>query len=120
MAIYRPSSARAALFAAALTLAPLSLGGAQEAISQAKLEAFVIAAVEINRLIDQWGPVIDSAESEEKAESLKREAEAELIAAIERTEGITREEYRAIVGEARRDPNLAARIRQTFDDMRGQ
>lgn len=93
---------------------------AQDQFEQAKLESFVTAAITVNELIEQWTPRINGAQNEAEAAELRDEANAELAAAIEQTNGITVEEYREISQAVRGDPQLAARVTEIYQDRVGQ
>ena len=83
---------------------------AQAEFEPAKLEAFVTAAMKMNEVIEQWQPRVDTAWSEAEAETLRERAEAEITAAIARTEGISVGEYRQIYDAAGNDPQLRLRL----------
>lgn len=93
---------------------------AQDQYEQAKLESFVTAALAVNRLVDQWTPRIQSAQDDTEAANLREQANGELVAAIEQTDGISVEEYREISQAAQTDPGLMDRISGIFDEMQPQ
>ena len=102
-----------AVLAAALPAAPRAL--AQEAVPAAaltddKLHAFIIAALKVGDLIDQWSPKIEEAKTPEEQEQLKQQANNELVAAIHSSGDLTLPEYRAISTAAENDPALQERI----------
>lgn len=102
-----------AALAASLPAAPRAF--AQEAVSAAsltddKLHAFIIAALKVGDLIDQWEPKIEAAKTPAEQEQLKQQANSELVAAIESGGGMTLPEYRAISSAAENDPALQERI----------
>ena len=107
--------ARALVLAALLCLFGLTTGAqAQVSFDDQKLEAFVVAVVKVDRLIDSWAPKIRSAESEAQAEAMNQQANAELRQAIEQTDGITVDEYKAISDAMRLDGDLMARIETIY------
>ncbi|MFQ5774087.1 MAG: DUF4168 domain-containing protein [Kiloniellaceae bacterium] len=108
------------VLAAALGLSLAGPARAQASFDEAKLEAFVTAAVAVGALIDQWLPRIKSAESQEAADRLRAQANAELVAVIDRTDGISVDEYKAINDAARSDPALSARIEGIYQQMTKQ
>ena len=85
-----------------------------EDYSDAALEAFVSAAVEVSKRIETWRPIIESAADEDERETLIADAQADLARAIDETEGIDQDEYYAIYNAAREDEALRARIDQLF------
>ena len=88
---------------------------AQAPVEEQKLDSFVTAALTVQDLIDQWTPRIDGAENEEQAQQLVEEANAELAAAIEATDGITLDEYVEIRNAAQNDPALSANIAEKIE-----
>lgn len=102
-----------AVLAASLPAAPRAL--AQEAVPAAaltddKLHAFIIAALKVGDLIDQWSPKIEAAKTPEEQDKLKQQANNELVAAIHSSGDLTLPEYRAISTAAENDPALQERI----------
>jgi hypothetical protein len=93
---------------------------AQTIIDPAKLEAFVKAAVEANKVIDRWQPQIDAASSEARVEQLREQADSEIEAVIAATENMTLDEYRTIYHAAEIDAVLAAMITELFKKRMGQ
>ena len=102
-----------------LALAPLAGAFAQAEFEEAKLESFVTAAIAVNDLIEQWGPRIEQAEDEQQAAQLREQANAEMVTAIDQTEGISVEEYQTIVQAARNDPQLSGQLQQMFEAEAG-
>ena len=93
---------------------------AQEQYDQAKLESFVTAALEVNRLIEEWTPRIQGAQSETEAAGMREQANDELVEAINEADGITVDEYREISQAAQTDPELMARISEMIDELQPQ
>jgi hypothetical protein len=91
----------------------------QAEFTDQQLESFVVAALAVDELIRAWNPRIQGAENAEQAAQLREEANAELVEAITRTEGITLEEYQEIGRTARDDPALAARINDIYEARTG-
>jgi len=110
----------AALLVATFAVAVFGPAQAQNDFGKAKLEAFITAAVTIEQLVQRWMPQISGAESQERAAKLQQKAQAELLAAIEETDGITVEEYYEIGEAARNDPVLSARLEKMFLDKKGK
>lgn len=117
---FRPTSAlRAALLAVALSLAAAAPAAAQTQYSEAKLQAFVTAAIAVSDLFEKWSPQINAAESQEKAEEMAHQADSEMIAAIENVPGISLEEYTQIIQDTRQDEALSDRIRGIYQKRSG-
>jgi hypothetical protein len=110
----------AAVVALSLAFAAAGAAQAQAQYEQEKLESFVVAALEVNRLVEQWTPRIQEAPSEAEAAEMRDQANGELVNAINSANGITIDEYREISQAAQADPTLMARISEIFDDMQPQ
>lgn len=107
--------AGAAVLATLLGIASVTPLRAQSDVPDAKLESFVVAAISVQDLIEQWSPRIQGAQSEEEAASMREQANVELAEAIEQTEGMTVEEYQQIGEQAQQDPELNARIQEIYE-----
>ena len=99
-------------FAILLGATTIGVANAQAAVSDAKIHAFLTAAMSVSKVIEQWTPRIEGAESQEAADNLIAQANAELTAVIEGTDGISPDEYKEITEAARTDPVLSARIEE--------
>lgn len=110
---------RALLLAAVLALPGATVATAGSAYSEQKLDAFVEAAVQVRALSTTWQQRISAAGSEAEASELRNQAGEEIVAAVEGTEGITLVEYNQIVEDARKDPELSARIGSMLKEREG-
>jgi hypothetical protein len=110
----------AIIMAFALVNLPTGAPQAAEQFQQAKLESFVTAALAVNQLVEQWSPRIQAAQSETEKTQMREQANRELVAAIEHSDGITVDEYKQISQAAQSDPQLMERITKIFDDMQAQ
>ena len=105
----------AIFLAGILAIASTTAVHAQAQYDDAKLESFVTAAIAVNALVEQWTPRIQNAENESQAAELRTQANEELKAAIEATQGITVEEYREIGRAIQGDPELMGRVAKIYD-----
>lgn len=110
---------RAALIVVAFVCAAFASAQAENEFAEAKLKAFITAAVVVDQLVQRWVPEINGADSQETAAKLQKQAQTELLAAIEGTDGITVEEYQKIGEAAKKDPALSARLQKMFLDKKG-
>ena len=108
------------LLVVALVGAVLALGprASADEYSDATLEAFVSAAIEISRRIETWRPLIEGTADKDERDALIEDAQADLARAIEETEGISGDEYYAIYEAAREDEALRGRIDRIFRNRR--
>jgi hypothetical protein len=103
------------LLAALMVVAvPEALAQAQPAtppaeLSQARLEAFADAAIEVQQLETELNAELQGTDSPEEAARLQQEAQLEASRAVE-AQGLTTDEYLAIVQAAEQDPALYAMI----------
>ena len=88
-----------------------------EEYSQAKLQSFADAVLAVNAIVEQWRPQIQAAASEADRQRMAEQANEEMRAAVEGTDGMTVEEYQAIAQAAQADPQLMARLDQMFKEM---
>ena len=102
------------LVGAVLALAPRA---SADEYSDATLEAFVFAAIEVSRRIETWRPLVESAADEDEREALIEEAQADLARAIEEADGIDEDEYYAIYNDARENEALRKRIDEIFSAL---
>ncbi len=96
---------------AGIATAPASAG---TNFAQSKLEAFVTAVMAVDELVQKWTPRIRGAGKGEEDAKLRAEADAELLAAIEGTDGITVAEYKQI-GDAA--PDRAPQNLSRWDEL---
>lgn len=101
---------------AALLLTTGRAAVAAEDYSEAKLQSFASAVMAVNAVVEQWRPQIQAAPSEAEKQQMAEQANQEMRAAVDGTEGITVDEYQAIAQAAQSDAALMARIDQVFKD----
>ena len=90
---------------------------AAEDYSDAKLQSFASAVIAVNAVVEQWRSQIQSAPDEAEKQQMAEQANQEMRAAVDGTEGITVEEYQEIAQAAQADAALMARIDQVFQEM---
>jgi outer membrane murein-binding lipoprotein Lpp len=100
-----------------LVLAGPRASTAQEAFTDAKLHSFASAVVAVNAIVERWRPQIQAAPSDADKQRMAEQANEEMRAAVEGTEGLSVEEYQAIAQAAQGDPQLMARIDKVFKEM---
>lgn len=103
--------------AVAQTAAPPAPGEVV-APSDATLEAFVIAALEVERIETGFRDRVAEAQSEEDRAALVEQANGEMVAAVEETPGIDVETYVGIMQQAQQDPALTERLVAMIEDAR--
>lgn len=105
-----------ALFFGAGVGGPVLAQSATPSFSDAKLASFIDAAKKVDGVITAWNPKIEGAKTPEDKEKVLGQAENEAVKAIEKTKGISVEEYRQISQAARSDPQLAAKLDQLYQN----
>ena len=110
----------ALLLAIAIAAATLTLGSRASAdeYSDATLEAFVSAAIEVSRRIEFWRPRVEGTADRDERDALIEDAQSDLVRAIKETVGISEDEYYAIYEAAREDEALRGRIDLVFGNRR--
>lgn len=78
-------------------------------LTETQVEAFIDAATSIRAVIQDYQPRVQAAESQEQAADLQREAQGELVIAVEAA-GLTPTEYQRIAAAAQSDPQVAQRL----------
>ncbi|WP_164516406.1 DUF4168 domain-containing protein [Minwuia thermotolerans] len=121
------AAAAIAISAAAATapaLAPQSAAQAQQTqggesaeVSAGKVDAFAAAIVRIQEISDEWQQRLATAESAEQQQAMRKEANSEMLSAVE-GEGISVEEYSRIANLASSDPALQQRINNAVQELR--
>lgn len=89
--------------------------------SENKLEAYADAVVQVSALVAEWRPKIQSAQQEqdkEKVRDLQKQANAELMKAVQDAEGITLDEYKRISQAVRQDKELYNRLQGMVQERR--
>lgn len=84
-------------------------GQQQVQVSEDQLEKFAEATDEIADIREEYQEKLNSAGSQEKAQSLQGEASEEMMGAIE-SAGMTVAEYNQIASAVQMDPNLRSRL----------
>jgi len=108
-------SLTATLAAAALT-AGLSFQAAAQSevptaatVTDAELQSFAAATVEIQMLVAEWRPQIESAATPERRAELNQQAEAEMVQVVT-DHGLSVEDYTGYAELAQSDPEFMARV----------
>ncbi|TVQ29490.1 MAG: DUF4168 domain-containing protein [Geminicoccaceae bacterium] len=78
-------------------------------IGDEALRRFAVAALEVQEIGRTWQEAAQQAQTEAEMESLREDAQSQMVEAVE-NEGLTVDDYNAIVAAAEADPELAARI----------
>lgn len=79
-------------------------------LSDQKLKSFAVAFLEVNKINQTYQPQIQAAGSPEDEQRIRQQAGADMIQAVDSSQGISVEEYNMIIQAAQVDPELAQRI----------
>ena len=88
-----------------------------EVFTEEKIDAFVIALQQVDRIRKSYVPQIRAAETREEQAALVESANAEIVERIEETPGMSVDEYLDIGERAQRDPQLSQRIQSHFEGI---
>jgi outer membrane murein-binding lipoprotein Lpp len=102
---------------AALLLTSGRASLAADEYSDAKLQSFASAVLAVNAIVEQWRPQIEAASSDAEKQQMAAQANEEMRAAVDGTEGMSVEEYQKIAQAAQGDATLMARIDKVFKQM---
>ena len=104
------------VFAALFLLSGRAVIAADE-YSDAKLQSFASAVMAVNAVAERWRPQIQAAPSEAHKQQMAEQANQEMRAAVDGTDGMSVDEYQRIAQAAQADTALMARIDQVFKQM---
>jgi hypothetical protein len=78
-------------------------------ISDSELRSFAVAALEVQRINNEYMPRVEAARTSEEQQQLVLVATNEKVQAVE-TRGLSVEKYQEILQQAQTDPEMADRI----------
>lgn len=118
----------AACLSAGVAFAPHALaqdanqpsGSAVEApaVTDEKLESFVVAFNEVEQVKQDYTQQLQAAESPEEQKQIQNEAGQRMLQAVEDTDGISIDEYNQILQTAQADPDLAQKLTDAIGQSR--
>lgn len=125
MPLKRTLTATTMALTLAVTAASMMALSAQGAVAQEaeaaytgeQLDAFTVAYLQVVDLREKYTPVLQAAETQEQQQAIIDEANAEMMEAIEGTEGMTLDAYEAIAKAAAEDAELNQRIMARIEEM---
>lgn len=125
MPLKRTLTATTMALTLAVTAASMTALSAQGAVAQEaeaaytgeQLDAFTVAYLQVVDLREKYTPVLQAAETQEQQQAIIDEANAEMMEAIEGTEGMTLDAYEAIAKAAAEDAELNQRIMARIEEM---
>lgn len=88
-----------------------SAAPAAQPLTQEDLQAFVDANTQVAEISQKWSPRFTEAETAEEQAQIRRQAEKEMIEAVEES-GLTPEQYSMIAVEAQRNPEVQRLLEQ--------
>lgn len=88
-------------------------------LSDEKLKSFAVAFLEVSRINQTYQPQLQAADSPEDEQRLRQQAGADMIQAVDSSQGISVEEYNMIIQAAQVDPELAQRINGHITEAAG-
>ena len=86
-------------------------------LSQSEIETFADAAIEVQRVQQEFDSQVQAAQNAEEIEQLQQQAQQDARQAIE-NHGLSVDEYTAILQAANQDPQLYAMIVETMEQKR--
>lgn len=99
--------------AAPETAVPLPAPTEAAPVDEQKLQSFVVAFLEVNKVGQEYQPRLQAAAADQAEQAkIQEEASQKMVEAVEGTNGITVEEYSTILSSAQTDPQLAGQINE--------
>jgi len=86
-----------------------------DSFSDEKLQAFVVALLDVENIRQSYTQAVAEADDEEARVGLIQTAQREMVQAVEEAPGITIDEYDAISAAAQTDPDLTRRINSMIE-----
>lgn len=86
-------------------------------ISDAKLQAYIVSASKIHKIQTEAAPKLNNAESQQQADSIRKQAEGQMISAIQNTQNITVDEFQMIAQQLRDNEQLVQRVNDLAKSM---
>lgn len=83
--------------------------------SETQIQAFAVAYVQVMEIGMSFEEQMQAAESDDDRMGLQMQAQEQMAAAVEGTEGITIDEYNALLTAAQSDQELAAQVQGEVD-----
>jgi hypothetical protein len=89
---------------------------AASGISDAELQSFAVAVIEVQRINDIYVPKLESAKSPEEQAQVRQAASQEMVRAVE-TKGMSVDRYKEIMTNAQANPAVAARVQEHINNV---
>lgn len=106
---------RTTLLAAAFALTA-AVASAQPSFSDAQLDAFGHAVARASAVAQAWRPRVEAAGTDDERMQLVEQANTEIAQTIDQTDGLSLEDYEAIVVAMRTDADLAQRVERELQE----
>lgn len=116
-----PFIAAAAAFAIGSAVAPATYAQttppkqAPANYSEKDIQSFVVASHEIRDISEQYRPQLEAAKTAGEKEQVRQEAVGKMTEAVQKN-GLTVEKFNEISAAAKRDPSLAAKIKEKMNE----
>ena len=82
------------------------------------LRLFAVAYLQVEQIGKKYATQFKSAETDTDRQQVVQQAQAEMVEAIQSTDGMTVEQYNAIAEQAKGDPALAKQISEQLSELR--
>jgi hypothetical protein len=86
--------------------------GAAAAISDQKIEAFVVAYRQVDKVRQEYTAKLDATPDPTAKQQLQTEASKQMVQAVQASPGMSVDEYSAILTAAQSDPTLAKKVQE--------
>ncbi|OBZ93250.1 hypothetical protein ADU59_22580 [Pararhizobium polonicum] len=87
-------------------------GTAPAAISDQKIEAFAVAYLQVDKVRQDYAAKIGAEKDAANKQKLQNEANKQMINAVEKSPGMSLDEYKTIITAAQTDPDVAKKVQE--------
>lgn len=93
---------------------------AAQDFSDNTLRSFAVAFLEVDQINRTYTPQLEQAESPEQQQEIQQQASAEMVEAVEGSDGISVQEYTSIMQAAQANPELAQKLTEYIGEASQQ
>jgi hypothetical protein len=91
---------------------PATMEAPAASFDEQTLQSFVVAFLQVDEINRTYMPQMQEADTPEEQQQVQQQATEEMVLAVENAEGISVDEYNAIIETAQTDPELAQQINE--------
>lgn len=85
-------------------------------LDDTKLKSFAVAYLQVDKIKQQYEPQIQKAASDTDKEKIRTEASKKMVDAVNAVDGMSVQEYSAILASAQANPDLAKKLTNSINE----